>query len=111
VRDIDNALSVEREGDAYVYDAYLVPYGPMWVTWYAVPGVTAQSDSEIARAIREEFVWNPWVDADDVKVRVKAGRATLTGQVTSQGERIAATADAYEGGAIAVDNRLTVSGG
>jgi osmotically-inducible protein OsmY len=111
VKDVDNDLHVERDDVAYIFDTYLVPYGPLWGTWYAVPGATTRSDSDIARAIHDEFVWNPWVDAEDVKVQVKGGHATLTGQVTSQGERIAATEDAYEGGAVAVDNRLTLASG
>jgi osmotically-inducible protein OsmY len=111
VKDIDNALTVEHDEIVYIYDAYLYPYGPLWAPWYAVPSATARSDSQIAESIHEELVWSPFVDADQVKVQVQGGHATLTGQVDSQHERIAATEDAYEGGAVAVDNRLTLAPG
>jgi hypothetical protein len=111
VRLADVLLGVERGEVAYVFDSYVFPYGPFWETWSAVPSSTAHSDSEITRAIHDEFEWNPMLDPKDVNVQVRNGHATLTGRVNSQGQRIQATEEAYEGGAVAVDNRLTLSSG
>jgi osmotically-inducible protein OsmY len=68
-------------------------------------------DWEIREQIRDELFWSPFVDADQVEVRVRDGRATLTGDVDSFAERRAATENAFEGGAVEVDNRLGVLGG
>lgn len=111
VKDVDNTVDVDHAETAYVYDSYLSPYGPLWVSWYAVPVRPGGSDAQIADTIHEEMVWDPFVDADHVRVEVRSGHATLTGQVRSQHERIAATEAAYEGGAVAVDNRITLSNG
>ena len=51
VRDVDNALEVERRSRVYVYHPYYYPYGPYWQDWYHGPGVLTGSDDEIASAI------------------------------------------------------------
>lgn len=71
--------------------------------------VQVKPDVEIREEIESELFWSPFVDADQVDVEVVAGRATLTGEVDSFAERRAATENALEGGAVEVDNRLTVS--
>lgn len=111
VTDIDNALSIQREDIAYIFDSYVFPYGPYWETWRAIPNNAGHSDSEIKRAIHDELAWNPLLEANDVSVKVQHGHATLTGRVDSQSERIEATEEAYEGGAVAVDNRLVIANG
>ncbi|HVY25724.1 MAG TPA: BON domain-containing protein [Polyangiaceae bacterium] len=111
VKDVDNVIVVDHPEVAYVFDPYLSPYGPFWVSWYAVPILPASPDAQIASAIHDELVWDPFVDANHVQVDVKRGRATLRGRVASQRARTAATEEAYEGGAVAVDNRLTLSSG
>jgi osmotically-inducible protein OsmY len=52
--------------------------------------------------------WSPFVDADDVTIRVSDGVATLTGEVDSWSELRAATENAFEGGARWVRNDLEV---
>jgi osmotically-inducible protein OsmY len=111
VKGIDNSLKVKRGEQVYVYSAYLFPYSPYWESWYAAPSATKRSDTQIAEGIHEELLWSPFIDAERVKVDVTHGGAKLTGQVESQSERIAATEDAYEGGALTVDNELKLSSG
>jgi osmotically-inducible protein OsmY len=43
---------------------------------------------------------------DEVEVKVENGVATLTGSVESRRERGAAVANAYQGGAVSVDDQL-----
>lgn len=48
------------------------------------------------------------MDADDIYVTVDDGVSILTGTVDTWTERSAATENAYDGGAIWVDNELAV---
>nr|WP_269433863.1 BON domain-containing protein [Desulfosarcina widdelii] len=58
--------------------------------------------------IQNEFFWSPFVNGEDIQVRVEEGKATLTGTVDSLREFKAATENACEGGAAIVNNRLIV---
>jgi osmotically-inducible protein OsmY len=71
--------------------------------------VTTRSDTEIWEDIRDELWWSPFVDDDEVDVRVDEGTATLTGTVDSMAECQAATENAYEGGAVHVVNKLQIA--
>jgi hypothetical protein len=89
----------------YVYDWYVYDYD-----WYDYsPRYAVKSDNHIKDDIEDELWWSPYVDADEVTVRVEDGRATLTGTVDSWSELRSATENALEGGAIAVDNNLVVA--
>jgi osmotically-inducible protein OsmY len=68
-------------------------------------------DAAIAANIDEEISWSPFVDKADVKVTVDDGVATLTGTVKSRGERAAAVASAYEGGARRVRDEIKIAAG
>lgn len=70
-----------------------------------------KSDWEIQQDIRSELFWSPFVDEDEVQVSVDNGTATLTGTVDTLAERNAAQENAFEGGALAVDNDLRVQFG
>ncbi len=111
VKDIDNDIVVRRSELVYVYNPYYFPYAPLWEAWYYAPAKPARSDAAIATDIRDELLWSPFVDESQVKVSVSNGTATLTGQVSSQVERMAATQDAFEGGATVVDDKLVIKGG
>jgi osmotically-inducible protein OsmY len=87
------------------------PFGPLPV--HGDPDLTDQAISdkvtdELAVDIREELWWSPYVDADDVTVTVDDGEAILTGKVDSWSEYSAVNENAYEAGAVAVDNELKV---
>jgi osmotically-inducible protein OsmY len=67
-----------------------------------------KTDLIILQDINDELWWSPFVDADQVHVRVRDGVATLTGTVDTYLERGAAVDNAYEGGARDVKNHLKV---
>lgn len=70
-----------------------------------------ESDWKIRRNVESELFWSPYVDSENVNVIVSEGTVTLTGAVDTQHERQAAEDNAYEGGAIAVDNKLRIREG
>jgi osmotically-inducible protein OsmY len=109
VKDVADTLQVRREEVAYFYSPYLVPYAPYWEARDSAP--SGRSDAQIAKDIRRQLAWSPFIDAEEVKVDVRGGRATLTGAVDSLSERIQATNNAYAGGAVTVDDRLSVESG
>jgi osmotically-inducible protein OsmY len=63
-------------------------------------------DWEIKENVEEALIEDPATDSYEVKVTVSGNVATLTGTVQSWSEYRAARANAYEGGAIFVHNRL-----
>lgn len=108
VTDVRNKLVVgypDRLGfDPYV-DTWLLDDYP----WYVgPPRVQRKSDWRITRDIEDELMWSPYVDGDDVDVSVSGGVATLSGTVDSWSEFNAARENAFEGGAVAVINRIEV---
>ncbi len=105
VIDIDSKLHMKQGDVPYVYTPYHYPYGPYWGRSYSPP-TTTRADAEIARDIRSELEWSPFVDGARVHVKVQGGKAVLTGEVATPRQRTDATWNAYEGGALQVDNRL-----
>jgi osmotically-inducible protein OsmY len=104
VTGVRNHLAINQPA-VLVEKPYLDDWSIYDFVWYLpVPG--NKSDAEIREDIEEEFLWSPFVDGDDVKVSVEAGVATLTGSVDSLRESSAARENAFEGGAIAVINKL-----
>ena len=87
------------------------PYSLYPKTYY-VPDVPhdyrVPTDREIYDAVESELFWSPFVDSDAVSIDVSDGVVTLTGEVGSRHERELAADNAIEGGALAVDNDLTV---
>lgn len=109
VVDVENLLQVLTLERPLLYDPYLDQADPRELTWYRFqPFTTASTDTNIERAIEREFLWSPFVDGSIIDVEVENGVATLTGTVRSVRERQDATKNAYEGGALRVDNELTV---
>jgi osmotically-inducible protein OsmY len=111
VREVVDTLQVRRPEAVYFYSPYLVPYAPYWDARDSATSGTQRSDAQIAEDIRRQLTWSPFVDAVEVNVDVQDGRAILTGAVDSLSERIQATSNAYAGGAVAVENRLSVESG
>jgi osmotically-inducible protein OsmY len=111
VLSVHNYLDVERANEPLVYDPYLDPYTFYDAPWYddsAMRSRTFKPDWSIEEDIRSQLAWSPFVDADQVAVDVDDGVATLTGIVDSWLEYGAAMGNAYQGGAVWVDNDLTV---
>lgn len=113
VRGVENRLAVEDSESMLLYNPYIwslhphpwryYPYTPGSVTFH-----TRTTNRNIEENIENELFWSPFVDSDEVDVQVTAGVATLTGDVDSRREREAATENAWEGGATAVINKLTI---
>lgn len=110
VIEVQNQLEVAHTPHAFVYEPYLYPYYPhpadSWSRY--IPTDQTRGDAQIRAAIADELAWTPFLDARDITVTVLDGRATLIGNVGSWRERQVATDNAFEGGAIAVINRLGV---
>src|SRR5258708_20206695 len=49
-----------------------------------------KSDEELERDVRDEFKWDPVLDADDIAVSVKNGVVTLAGFVKRYSDRLEA---------------------
>jgi osmotically-inducible protein OsmY len=116
---VDNNLNVNFPGYTY----YRWPYSPYYYTpdgsYYSnrsralnqtLPGSSwpYATDDEMKAAIEDQLFWSPFVDADEVKVSVFHGVATLSGTVDNRKEFEAATENALEGGAHMVINNLKV---
>jgi len=108
VTSVSNQLQVTAPELGFVWLPDVFPYGPYIEEWYYVAKKPAQSDAATERNVRRELQWSPYVDANDVQVRVHDGKAILRGTVDSTRQRQAAAECALEGGAIAVDNQLQV---
>jgi hypothetical protein len=68
-----------------------------------------RSDEDIRREIEDTFVWDTWVNSDEVKVQVKDGVATITGEVDSITAKRSAGDDAWDTvGVIDVVNNVRV---
>lgn len=73
-----------------------------------VPVTTEKYDDEIAGDIEEELRWSTSVDVDDILVKVENGLAILTGTVDTRREKHYAELNAYEGGALDVNNKIKI---
>lgn len=108
VKVVVNRLAVWDDTIPYTYDPYLGD--PHWESYRITTPErkTLRVDEEIKLSILDEMWWSPFVDHDDVEVEVSNGVAELTGTVDSWAEYEAATQNAFEGGAVWVDNDLVV---
>ena len=85
---------------AYSYwDAYRAPYYSTW---------PYHGDALVKNDIEDKLYWSPWVNLDDINVKVSNGVATLTGKADNWFEIDRATEDAFEGGAQQVYNEVTI---
>jgi len=109
VRDVHNELKVQQP-KAMNFDPYVYSWSIYTYPWYKnLTVVPNASDREIRNRIENELWWSPFVNAEDVNVSVDAGVATLSGNVDSWTEYNAARENAFEGGAIAVIDKLHVN--
>ncbi len=110
ITNVVNRVEVGYDTTAYAFDPYVDTWYPETFDWYGtVPTYTYKSDAAILEDINDEMWWSPFVDSDEVSVAVDDGIATLEGTVESWSEYRSATENAYEGGAVYVDNELSVS--
>ena len=69
-----------------------------------------KSDGQIKEDIENELFWSPFVDSEDIKVKVEDGRAILTGTVSHWLEYDSVLENAWEGGARVVESQLQFAG-
>ena len=68
------------------------------------------SDETIGKDIEEAMRRNIFVDVNDVDVKVKKGKVTLTGEVPNWAAKDAAYSSAlFTAGVVSVDNKITIS--
>jgi osmotically-inducible protein OsmY len=68
------------------------------------------NDRELRDEIRQQLFWSPFVDANQIRVSVRSGVATLRGVVDSDAAKMAAEVNAHEAGAHEVLDQLQVKG-
>jgi osmotically-inducible protein OsmY len=105
---IENDLLVSADLDPLYYDPYVDEFYTFDIEYDYDAEREWADDAEIRESIEDHMWWSPFVDADDVYVTVNDGVAALTGTVDTLAERRAATENAYDGGAIRVENELAV---
>jgi osmotically-inducible protein OsmY len=71
----------------------------------------SKRDWELEQDIESQLFWSPFVDAGEVAVSVDDGVATLTGEVETWSERMAAQENAFQAGVKDVRNRILVEFG
>lgn len=106
---VDDQLQVRDQVVPYVFSTWLDPYDPFGEHWYLMDLRSAASDSDIQQRILAELSWSPFIMPGRVQLRVNHGTATLTGTVSGNRERLAASYCAFAGGASAVDNELKLA--
>ena len=106
---VDNKLQVLDEFKRRHYDPYIDAHAAYDYEWDPDrPRFPSKGDRKLKEDIRDEFFWSPFVDGDDIDIEVDDGTVTLKGRVDSWSEYNAAANNAYEAGAVYVDNELTV---
>ncbi len=110
VENVVNRLEVSDLNNPLIWNPYVDDWYETPDAWYEIPEFyTLTSDAEIKEEIQDELWWSPFVDEGEVNVAVDNGVATLTGKVESRSERRAAVENAYEGGAVRVENRIALA--
>jgi osmotically-inducible protein OsmY len=108
VVDVRNNIHVHN---MHAFD-YRYPYYYDWNAYYPplfdIDRPSLVSDIEIKNNIESELWWSPYVNESDVEVTVITGTAILEGTVETRREKLFAEINAIEGGAIEVENNLTV---
>lgn len=107
VRAVQNELEV-------AYSSPLVELG--FLDWdpvlyrYSVDPTTFEPlpDETIERNIRREMTWSPYIDSEEIEIDVRNGVATLRGRVPSRTALRYAIRSAYRGGALSIDEQLSV---
>lgn len=75
-----------------------------------LPGDARRTDTEIVRAARRAFEWDPLLQSDDIRLTVTDGWLTLQGTVNTYVQReIAERAVRHLSGVTGVTNQLTVT--
>ncbi len=109
VVDVNNYIQINRAPVPLPYDPYVDDWYVQESPYPYDPSdriKTRKSDLDIGRDVEKELYWSPFVDSDKIEIIVKDGVVTLRGTFDSRSEFYAATKNAYDGGAVAVRNKL-----
>ncbi len=109
VQKIENDINVAVSTIPYVYDYHYFHYYPYEYNRAPATDNLAESDAEIEENISKQIWWSPFIDSEDVNVSVDNGIATLSGTVDSWKEYQQAEINAFDGGAIVVNNNLEIT--
>ena len=104
---IENNLTIYDDDDFYYHDYY------GWNTYSPPYNIEVteryKNDEQIKRDIQGQLWWSPYVNENEVDIKVVNGTAILDGQVETYRERKFAEINAREAGAKEVENNITVN--
>lgn len=107
VIDVENNLTVLDSDDAYFFNYY------GWNTFLPPYQVEVNElfmdDEEIRKEIKNQLWWSPFVNEDEIEVKVDDGTAILSGVVDTRREKLHAEINAMEGGAEEVKNKIMIT--
>jgi osmotically-inducible protein OsmY len=104
---VQGVSSVQNDLDTEVYPGYYGQTGEYEISDKSMSLLKEKlPDEMIENDIEYQLLWSPYVDLGDIEVEVINGVAQISGEVSSERERRAVIANAYEGGAIAVESSL-----
>lgn len=109
IKGVIDKTSVKDTSWAYLHDLALAPVfpGPLDDDG-PTPSAAGAVGDELKREIEQQLLWDAAVDSADIEVTVVGTTATLEGEVDSWYERNRALANAYEAGALDIDDKLTI---
>ncbi len=106
ITNVLNLIEVRTDRLPYVYD-----YVDDFHESYYKENLSAspkKTDWQILKEIKEQLFWLPNIDATAINIEVNQGKVHLSGQVDNWREYNLVESNAYEGGAIVVENELKV---
>lgn len=110
VSEVDNRIAVAGASGpvAAGTDTFYYPWHSSYAPWVYSADGRQKSDAELRASVRNQLFWSPFTDEAGIRVTVKNGVVTLTGEVDSRLEKGVAAETAYDAGAKGVENRLVV---
>jgi osmotically-inducible protein OsmY len=107
VLEVNSELTIN--GRAPTFLARIYAFDPQPDQLVSISNDELKTDREIYAGVESELFWSPFVDSDGIDIAVDDGVVTLTGNVDSAREYAAARENAFEGGALIVNNKLSVA--
>jgi osmotically-inducible protein OsmY len=107
---IENNIQVDETAIPYTFDQDVLDYHPQYEHIDVYTYHPQKTDEQIARDINEQLFWSPYIDEHRIEVTVQDGMVKLEGNVDSWKAYWLVEKNAFEGGALSVNNKLEVSG-
>ena len=105
---IHNNLEVEDVNSVYTYSPYVDDRDPIDYKYRSTRNGAYANDPQIRHEIKHNISWNPFLNSEDIRIVVVKSVATLYGEAGSFAEWRAAAEAAYKGGAVDVNNKLSI---